>query len=132
MGDGEAGVKGCLRIVIPIVVLIALATYCAFPRPTHDQAQLRAIAAESQRLMVAYPIRLSGQGINVPKEKWPPAIAGLKPASVTVRHGMVEITTKPFFDGGWGYGFAIDKHDLTMSAECWSELEHGVYWHGPC
>lgn len=124
--------KGCLSIVIPIVVLIALALYCAFPHPTHDRAQLKAIAAESQRLMAAYPRSPSRQYVHIPKNKWPPAIAGLKPYSVTVRHRMVDITTKPYFDGGWGYGFAFDKQDLTMLVECWSELGDGVYWHGPC
>jgi hypothetical protein len=125
-------VKGCLRIVVPIIVLIALAIYCAFPHPTHNQAQLKAIAAESQHLMATYPLGPSAQRADIPKGKWPPAIAKLGPYSVTVRHGMVDITTKPFFDGGWGYGFAPDKQDLTMLVECWSELGHGVYWHGPC
>ena len=124
--------KGCLRIAIPISLLIALALYCAFPHPTHDQTQLRAVAAESRHLMETYPLGLSRQWTDVPKSKWPPAIAKLAPYSVIVRHGMVDITTKPFFDGGWGYGFTLDKQDLPMLAECWSELGHGMYWHGPC
>lgn len=124
--------SGCLRIGIPVIVLMALAIYSAFPHPIHNQAELKAIAAESQRLIAAYPISPSEQSANVPEDKWPPGIASLKPSSVTVRHGMVDITTKPFFDGGWGYGFALDKRDLTMLVECWSELGHGVYWHGPC
>jgi len=45
---------------------------------------------------------------------------------------MVDITTKEFFDGGWGYGFASNKQDLSMLEECWSELGDGVFWHGPC
>lgn len=45
---------------------------------------------------------------------------------------MVDITSKPHFDGGWGYGFAADKQNLTMLAECWSHLGYNVYWHGPC
>jgi hypothetical protein len=125
-------VKGCLRNVVPTIALIALAIYCAFPHPTHDQAQLKAIAAESLHLMTAYPLDPSAPRADIPKGGWPPAIAKLEPSSVTVRHGMVDITTKPFFDGGWGYGFAPDKQDLTMLVECWSELGHGVYWHGPC
>jgi hypothetical protein len=124
--------KGCLRFAVPIIVLIAVAIYCAFPHPTHNQAQLKAIAAESRRLMATYPLGPSGQSAHIPKGKWPPTIAKLEPYSVIVRHGMVDITTKPFFDGGWGYGFAFDKQDLTMLVECWSELGHGVYWHGPC
>lgn len=124
--------KRCLRITIPIITLIALAIYCAFPHPIHNQAELNAIAVESRRLMATYPLGPSAQRADVPKGKWPPTIAKLKPYSVTVRHGMVDIQTKPFFDGGWGYGFAPDKQDLTMLVECWSELGHGVYWHGPC
>ena len=124
--------KGCLRIVVPIITLLALAIYCAFPHPTRKQAQLKAIAAESQHLMLTYPLAPSVQRVDIPKDKWPPAIANLEPYSVTVRHGMVDITTKPSFDGGWGYGFALNKKDLTMLVECWSELGHGVYWHGPC
>jgi hypothetical protein len=125
-------VNGCLRIAIPIIVLIALAIYCSFPHPIHDQTELMAIKAESQRLIAAYPLIRPEQSVDVPKDKWPPVIAGLKPFSVIVRHGMVDITTKPYFDGGWGYGFALDKRDLPMLVECWSALGHGVYWHGPC
>lgn len=124
--------KGCLRVGAAIAILIALGIYCAFPHPTYNQTRLRAIAAESQRLMVTYPISRTNQSADVPKDKWPPAIAGLKPYSVVVRHGMVDITTRPFFDGGWGYGFAPHKQDLTMLVECWSELGYGVFWHGPC
>lgn len=124
--------SGRLRIGVAIIVLMALALYCALPHPTHNQTELKAVAFESKRLIVAYPITLSKQSINIPKDKWPPAISSLRPFSVTVRSGMVDITTKPYFDGGWGYGFALNKRDLTMLVECWSELGHGVYWHGPC
>ena len=87
---------------------------------------------ESQQLLATNPINPGEQLLKLPAEKWPPAIASLKPYSVTVGPGMVDITTKLFFDGGWGYGFATDKHNLTMLVECWSELGHDVYWHGPC
>jgi hypothetical protein len=119
---------GCLRVGIPIIILVAVAIYCAFPHPTHSQTKLKEVAAESRHLMAAYPIT----PYDIPKDKWPPAIASLNPSSVTVRHGMVDITTRPYFDGGWGYGFAPDKRDLTMLVECWSELGQSVFWHGPC
>jgi len=125
-------VNGCLRLAIPIIVLIALAIYCSFPHPIHDQTELAAIKAESQSLIAAYPLVQPEQYVDVPKDEWPPVMAGLKPFSVTVRHGMVDITTRPYFDGGWGYSFALDKRNLTMLVECWSELGHGVYSHGPC
>lgn len=124
--------KRCLRIVAPVIVLITVAICCAFPHPIRDQAQLQAIAAESQHLLARYPLNSPAQGAEIPRDQWPPAIAKLKPYSVTVRHGMVDIATKPFLDGGWGYGYTLDKQDLTMLVECWSELGHGMYWHGPC
>lgn len=82
--------------------------------------------------MVTYPVNPTHQFTEVTKDKWPAEIASLKPYSVTVRHGMVDITTKQDFDGGWGYGFASDKQNLTMLVKCWSELGYGVYWHGHC
>jgi len=124
--------RGFLRVMIPFFILIALAIYCALPHPTHDQAELKAIAAESQRLMAAYPVSPSQQWTQIPKDKWPPAIGSFEPFSVFVGPGTVDITTRPFFDGGWGYGFALRKQDLPMLEECWSALGQGVYWHGPC
>jgi hypothetical protein len=112
--------------------LTALGVYSALPKPTRDQEKLKAVAAEAQRLIAANTEGLSTQEAELPKEQWPSAIASLQPYSVTIRPHMVDIATKPFFDGGWGYGFAPDKQDLTMLVECWSELGHSVYWHGPC
>lgn len=68
----------------------------------------------------------------LPQDKWPPAIASLRPEFVLVSSDTVDITTGAFFDGGWGYGFALDKRHLGMLSQCWDELGHGVYWHGPC
>ena len=126
------GVSGCLGIVVALAILTAIGIFCAFPHPTHEQTRLQAVAAESARLMAMHPIGPAGPSVRIPRGEWPPAIAGLKPRSVTVRRGMVDITTKEFFDGGWGYGFAPHKRDLTMLVECWSELGHDVFWHGPC
>lgn len=124
--------RGCLQIAVPIVILLALALYCAFPHPTHDPATLNAIAVESRQLIAAYPIGASQPWVNVPEDKWPAAIAGLEPFSVTVQHGMVDIGIKPYFDGGWGYGYAPERRNLTMLDECWSALGYDVYWHGAC
>jgi len=118
--------------VAALAILIAVGIYCAFPHPTHDQTLLREVAVESQQLMATHPIGPSGQSVRIARDKWPRAIASLKPVSVTVRRTMVDITTKEFFDGGWGYGFASNKQDLSMLEECWSELGDGVFWHGPC
>lgn len=128
----NVGSRGCLRIVIPILILIALGLYSAFPHPTHNPTQLGAIAAEARLLIAAHPIGAGEDAFDVPKDRWPPAIAGLKPYSVTIYRGSVHIGTKPYFDGGWGYGFAPDKRNLGMLPECWSDLGEGVFWHGPC
>ncbi|MGP7796653.1 hypothetical protein [Sphingomonas sp. CLY1604] len=109
-----------------------MAVYCSFPHPIRDQVRLEAIAAESRHLLAIYPLRPTDHSQPIPHDKWPVTIAELKPYSVFVRHGMIDITTKPFFDGGWGYGFTSDRRNLTMLDECWSDLGHNVYWHGPC
>jgi hypothetical protein len=127
-----AGLSGCLRILVPIILLIVLGIYSAFPHPTHNQSTLKAIAADSQRLIAAHPLGSTQRSAHIPKDQWPPAIASLNPEFVIVYDGAVNITTKPFFDGGWGYGFAPDKRNLGMLEECWSELGHDMFWHGPC
>jgi len=113
-----------------MVALAALGIYFWLPHPIHDQETLKAVAAESQRLMAAHK---TAQGwVSLPKNQWTPAIARLKPYSVKVGSRIVDITTKPYFDGGWGYGFTRNKQDLGMLQECWSDLGQDVYWHGPC
>lgn len=124
--------RKCLSIAVPMLILIALFTYYSLPHPTYDPAILKTLAAESRQLMAANPVGPGPLGIGIPQDKWPRTIASLKPYAVIVRPGMVDITTEPFFDGGWGYGFATDKQNLTMLPECWSDLGHNLYWHGPC
>lgn len=130
--SGNVGSGGRLRIAIPLLILVALGLYSAFPHPTHNPTQLRAIAAEARYLMATRPIDTRERASRIPMDQWPPAIAKLKPYSVTVYRGSVHIGTKPYFDGGWGYGFAPDKRNLGMLPECWSDLGEGVFWHGPC
>ncbi|MFY9351517.1 MAG: hypothetical protein WBL20_21705 [Sphingobium sp.] len=129
---GKAVAGGSLRIGLPIIILIAIGVYCAFPHPTHNRAKLRAIASESQRLMAKYPIGPRGEAVTIREGEWPPAIVGLKPYTVIVFDGSVHIGTRPFFDGGWGYGYAPDRRNLGMLPQCWSELGSGMFWHGPC
>ncbi|KAA9013005.1 hypothetical protein F4U94_17005 [Sphingobium limneticum] len=109
--------------------MIALGIYSASPRPTHNQITLKAVAADARLLMAAHPVRATQDWIYIPKDQWPSAIAKLNPEFVTVGYGTVDITTKPFLDGGWGYGFAIDDRHLE---KCWSKLGHGMFWHNPC
>lgn len=124
--------RGCLSIAIPVMILIATGIYSAFSHPTRDQATLRLLAAEAHQLLATTPLSPNEKSVALPAGKWPKTIADLKPYSVIVRAGMVDITTKPSFDGGWGYGVTNDKRNLTMLVECWSELGRDVYWHGPC
>lgn len=124
--------RGCLSIAVPVVLLVAVGIYSSFPHPTHDQATLSLVAAEARHLLATRPLNSKSRSSVIPKDQWPSTMATLKPYSVIVRTGMVDITTKPFFDGGWGYGFAPNSRNLTMLAECWSELGKDVYWHGPC
>jgi len=117
--------------ILPILAALALLTGCHLP--THDQSKLKAIQAESERLFAAHPIEPSKGWADIPKNQWPPVIKSLHPYSVTVFGWGVDITTKPYFDGGWGYEVPQGgKHDLPMPAGCYSELGHGVFWHGLC
>lgn len=124
--------RRCLSVAVPIVILIAVGIYSAFPHPVHDQPTLSLVAAEARHLLATRRLSPTVRYIVIPKDQWPTTIATLKPYSVIVRSGMVDITTKPFFDGGWGYGFATGRQNLTMLVDCWSELGSDVYWHGPC
>ncbi|WP_315762827.1 hypothetical protein [Sphingomonas sp. Y38-1Y] len=128
----EKHVRGWLSVVLPILSLVAIGIYCVIPHPTYDDAVLNSIAIEAQRLMATYPISPGAGFVEVPQDEWPSVIASLQPATVMISSATVEITTKPFFDGGWGYGFAAEKQSLTMLPECWSHLGHNVYWHSPC
>jgi len=69
----------------------------------------------------------------VPEREWPPVIASLHPHAVTVYGWGIDISIKPYFDGGWGYAIPRkDKQDLPMPAACYSEPGQGVFWHDPC
>ncbi len=72
-----------LRIAPPILILIAIGIYLAFPRPTHDDTTLKAVAIESRRLIAIHPVAPGAQPVRVPKNKWPLAIASLEPETVT-------------------------------------------------
>lgn len=124
--------RGCLSVAVPFAILIAVGIYSAFPHATHDQPTLSLVAAEARHLLATRRLSPTVRHIVIPKDQWPSTIATLKPYSVIVRLGMVDITTQPFFDGGWGYGFATDRQNLTLLVDCWSELGSDVYWHGPC
>ena len=113
-------------------VLGTLILLSGCPGPTYDFARLRAVEAESQRLMATYVFDPANPWAELPRDQWPPAIASLQPKTVAVRRRQVLIAIVPFFDGGWGYEIVRKKEDLRMPVECYLELPEGVYWHDPC
>ena len=118
--------------------IILLATFATIAflsgcnRPISDTAKLEAIRAEAQVLMNTRPPEQPKSWRKVPKEQWPATIAGLDPEDVMVHTWGVEIMTKAYFDGGYGYEVPRSKADLPMAASCYSEPGKGVFWHGPC
>lgn len=101
-------------------------------RPVSDAEQLRAIRAEAQALMKTHAPEQPSDWQDVPKDQWPTAISSLHPEAVTVHLWGVDIRTKAYLDGGYGYEVPRSKADLPMPAACYSEPSQGVFWHGPC
>ncbi len=100
--------------------------------PTFDRAKLAAIRTEAHALMRTHTGPASGDWIDVPRKDWPRTIAGLHPEQVRVTGWGVNIATKSYFDGGWGYHIPRDGRALPMPRECYSEPAAGLFWHGPC
>ena len=118
------------RAAFAILAAVILIAGCQCP--TRNQTRLKAIKAEAELLMKTHPIKPPKDWAHLPKSQWPPAIAKLEPYSVTIHPWGVDISTKPYFDGGWGYMIPRQEKDLPMPAGCYSEPGPGVYWHGPC
>lgn len=104
---------------------IALLTACA--SPTNDPSVLKEIEAEAKILMMS-PTDTHGV---VPRDRWPRAIASLKPENVTVFQQGLEILVKPGFDGGWGYFVPKDERIRTEPEGRYTDVGHGVYWYRP-
>lgn len=111
-------------VTFAIVAALALLSGCA--RPTRDPAKLEAIKAESRLLLKAFPT-----DAEVPKARWPRAIASLEPEFVSINSDGVYITTEPYFDGGWGYFVPRRARSLPEPAGMFEEVGHGVYWWHP-
>ena len=112
--------------VAVLAALLALALPGGCHRPTRDPATLGAIKAEARMLMRAYPV-----AANLPRARWPHTIASLEPEFVTIDPAGVYITTRPYFDGGWGYFVPREGGNLPEPAERFEEAGQGVYWWHP-
>jgi hypothetical protein len=113
----------CGGVVLAAIVLLVACE----PRPTWDRAKLKAIRAEAEVLMA----KPSGQDRDLPKAAWPRTIAALRPEFVWVDSDGVEIMTKPYFDGGWGYFVPRDPRTPPEPAGRFEKAGEGVYWHHP-
>ncbi len=123
------------RSIYATITLATLAPtfiLCGCNGPVSDAEQLRAIRVEAQTLMKTHAPEQPTKWKHVPKDHWPTAISRLHPEAVTVHAWGVDIATKAYFDGGYGYEVPRNKVDLPMPAACYSEPSRGVFWHGPC
>ncbi|RYY24143.1 MAG: hypothetical protein EOP62_17765 [Sphingomonadales bacterium] len=109
-----------------LAIALTLLSGCAWP--TYDKAILASVKAEARALQKAYPTMDFEQ---VPKEAWPKTIASLKPELVFVSIDGVDILTKPYFDGGWGYFVVIDDGVAPQPEGRYSKLGEGIYWSHP-
>jgi hypothetical protein len=75
-------------LVLTIMILIALGIYSLFPHPARDEDTLRAVASEAVALTKRHS---AGARVELASADWPPAIASLKPQSVTVSAKRVDI-----------------------------------------
>jgi hypothetical protein len=117
-------------VVLAAIAPLAMTNGCH--APVIDQAQLRAVRLAAGGLMTSHPAKPPLHYQNVSQSQWPQAIADLKPERVVVREWGVDIVTKSYFDGGWGYHIAARRRDLPMPSGCYSEISRGIFWHGPC
>ncbi len=112
--------------VAVLAAVAALALLGGCERPTRDPTKLEAIRAEAQMLMNAYPV-----DADPPRARWPHTIASLAPEFVTIDPDGVHITTRAYFDGGWGYFVPRDAHVPPEPAGRFEEAGQGIYWWHP-
>lgn len=115
------------KVIAGLGGLAALASLVGCERPTRDPAKLEAIKVESQRLMSTYQA-----GAAVPGARWPGTIASLEPEFVWVMPDGVHVTTRAYFDGGWGYFVPRNQRHRPQPAGRFEEVAQGVYWWHPC
>lgn len=121
------------RAGVAILAALAVATSLGgCDRPMFNMAKMKDLKAESFALMRTHPTKRIPGWQEIPKNEWPRVISSLHPNSVTVGQWGVDISTRPFFDGGWGYHVPRNKGDLPLPPGCYSEPSPGVFWYGPC
>ncbi|WP_109807428.1 hypothetical protein [Sphingosinithalassobacter portus] len=123
------GASAAYSKLLAILALFLIAS-CAFP--TWSAAKREAIGTESRSLMARIVVTPEQPGHQLPPDQWPHEIASLNPVSVTVEWWGVDIVTKSWMDGGWGYHIPRDSNVLPMPRGCYSEIADGVFWHEPC
>ncbi|MDO9489879.1 MAG: hypothetical protein Q7J32_16010 [Sphingomonadaceae bacterium] len=114
------------RRIVVFTTLAALVALSGCERPTRDPAKLNSITAEARLLMDAYP-----SGASVPEARWPPTIAHLDPDFVSLHPDGAYITTKAYFDGGWGYFILRPGQDLPEQTDRFEKIGDGIYWWHP-
>lgn len=113
-----------IRSSIIVAASVSLAG-CAFP--TYDPTTLHGIKADAE-ILLREPVK--DKIGDVPRNRWPPTIASLNPESVWVNDRGVTISTKPYFDGGWGYFVPRTGAEKPRPSH-YRDLGNGVYWYTP-
>ena len=119
-----------IRWYLDSLFLSLLAGQCS--GPVRDEVKLRAIRTEAATLMATHAVGRTESPRDVPETDWPPAIASLRPEFVSVSSKDVDITTKAFFDGGWGYVITRKNGEPLWPKECRRQLMQEIYWRRPC
>jgi hypothetical protein len=114
------------------IAFVAMFLIAGCDRPIFNMAKLQEVRLEALQLMATKPVRRGASWRELPSAEWPPTIASLHPKRVTIYSDSVDIVTRPFFDGGWGYNVPRSMRGLPMPVNCYSEPSEGVFWHGPC
>lgn len=115
-------------LVAGFATVAALTSLSGCERPTHDPSTLKAIRAESEILMKVYRAEADAA---VPQTRWPRSIASIEPQMVSINSDGVYITTKAYFDGGWGYFVPRQQRELPEPVERFEEVGQGIYWWQP-
>ncbi|WP_324749076.1 hypothetical protein SH591_10490 [Sphingomonas sp. LY54] len=112
--------------VVVLAVVAALVLISACERPIQNPTKLSAIKVEAQMLMKAHPV-----AAEITRAQWPPAVASLKPEFVTIDPDGLHITTRAYFDGGWGYFVPRKSGPLPEPVGRFEKVADGVFWWHP-